>query len=170
MPAVDADHTEMWVSVSDVPPFVHVPGSELAACCDLVYVASDARIGYPAVRFGVPDMQFHPWLMGMRRAMELMLLAKPVTADQALAMGMVTEVVDDDAALSTAQALASRMATGPTTGYAKIKEALLRAAGTNLDEALEAEDAAQSQLGATADHHEAVDAFVAKRTPTFTGR
>src|SRR5690606_17221539 len=48
-------------------------GSELAACCDLVYVADDARIGYPAVRFGVPDLQYHAWLMGARRAMEAVL-------------------------------------------------------------------------------------------------
>ena len=47
--------------------------SELAAACDLVYVAEDAQIGYPAVRFGVPDMHFHAWLSGMRSAMETML-------------------------------------------------------------------------------------------------
>jgi enoyl-CoA hydratase/carnithine racemase len=46
-------------------------GSELATGCDLVYVAEDARIGYPAVRFGTPDMQYHAWLMGMRQALRV---------------------------------------------------------------------------------------------------
>jgi 2-(1,2-epoxy-1,2-dihydrophenyl)acetyl-CoA isomerase len=62
------------------------------------------------------------------------------------------------------------MATGPTTGYAKIKEALLTAAGADLERALATEEVAQNQLGTTTDHREAVDAFVTKRTPTFTGQ
>ncbi len=61
------------------------------------------------------------------------------------------------------------MAAGPTTGYGKIKEALLTAAGADLERALATEDAGQAVLGGTADHREAVDAFVTKRTPTFTG-
>ena len=49
-------------------------GTELATACDVVYVADDAEIGYPPVRLmSPPDMQYHPWLVGMRRAMELML-------------------------------------------------------------------------------------------------
>jgi 2-(1,2-epoxy-1,2-dihydrophenyl)acetyl-CoA isomerase len=108
-----------------------------------------------------------PRLIGYGRAMELMLLAKPVTADRALQIGMVTEVADD--ALATAQELASSMAAGPTTGYGKIKEALLTAAGADLEAALAKENEGQSLLGATADHREAVDAFVAKRPATFKG-
>ena len=61
------------------------------------------------------------------------------------------------------------MAAGPTTGYGKIKEALLTAAGADLEAALDCEGAGQTLLGATADHREAVDAFVGKRKPTFTG-
>ena len=45
-------------------------GGELATCCDLVYIAEDAQMGYPATRFGVPDMHFHTWFLGMRRAIE----------------------------------------------------------------------------------------------------
>ena len=149
-------------------------GASFAYACDLRVMARSAKFLMAFATIGLTADSGASWtlpkLIGYGRAMELMLLAKPVTADQALAMGMVTEVVDNEAALSTAQELASRMATGPTTGYAKIKEALLTAAGTNLEQALAAEDVAQSQLGATSDHREAVDAFVAKRTPTFTGR
>jgi len=148
-------------------------GASFAYACDLRVMARSAKFLMAFATIGLTADSGASWtlprLIGYGRAMELMLLAKPVTADQALAMGMATEVVDDDAALSTAQELASRMAAGPTTGYAKIKEALLTAAGADLEQALAAEDAAQSLLGATTDHREAVDAFVAKRTPTFKG-
>ena len=46
-------------------------GSEPATCCDLVYMADDAQMGYPAVRFGVPDNHFCPWFLGMRKAMKM---------------------------------------------------------------------------------------------------
>src|SRR5579884_2576879 len=66
--------TEGWMSIWDLakPVIAQVHGyclaggSEMATGCDLVYVAEDAQIGYPAVRFGVPDMHFHPWTIGMR--------------------------------------------------------------------------------------------------------
>jgi enoyl-CoA hydratase len=50
-------------------------------------VAEDARIGYPAVRFGTPDMQYHAWLMGMRRGMELMLTGDSMTGVEAADWG-----------------------------------------------------------------------------------
>jgi 2-(1,2-epoxy-1,2-dihydrophenyl)acetyl-CoA isomerase len=148
-------------------------GASFAYACDLRITARSAKFLMAFATIGLTADSGASWtlprLIGYGRAMELMLLAKPVTADQALSMGMVTEVVDDGKALSTAQELASRMATGPTTGYGKIKEALLTAAGADLEKALATEDAAQSTLGTTKDHREAVDAFVAKRPPTFTG-
>jgi enoyl-CoA hydratase len=73
--------TNGWMSIWDLakPVIAQVHGyclaggSELATGCDLVYVAEDAKIGYPAVRFGTPDMQYHAWLFGMRAGMESML-------------------------------------------------------------------------------------------------
>lgn len=87
--------TETWMSIWDLakPVIAQVHGyclaggSELATGCDLVYVAEDARIGYPAVRFGTPDMQFHPWTLGMRTAMEMMLTGDHLTGVQAAARG-----------------------------------------------------------------------------------
>ena len=65
-------------------------GSELAASCDLVYAADDAQIGYPPVRLmSPPDMQFHPWLAGMRHAMELMLTGDAVNGVEAARIGLV---------------------------------------------------------------------------------
>jgi enoyl-CoA hydratase len=83
--------TSLWDLSKPVIAQVHghclAGGSELATGCDLVYVAEDARIGYPAVRFGTPDMQYHAWLMGMRRGMELMLTGDSMTGIEAAGWG-----------------------------------------------------------------------------------
>lgn len=146
-------------------------GASFAYACDLRIAAPGAKFLMAFATIGLTADSGASWtlprLIGYGRAMELMLLAKPVTAEQALAIGMVTEVAED--ALGTAQELASRMAAGPTTGFGKIKEALLAAAGADLETALATENDGQSLLGATEDHREAVDAFVAKRPPTFKG-
>ena len=61
--------------IAQVHGFCLAGGTELATACDLVYVAEDAQIGYPPVRLmSPPDMQFHPWTMGLRQAMELSLI------------------------------------------------------------------------------------------------
>ncbi len=86
---------EGWLSLSELatPVIAQVHGhclaggSELAASCDLVYVADDARIGYPAVRFGVPDLQYHAWLLGARRAMEAVLTGDTMTGVDAVTAG-----------------------------------------------------------------------------------
>ena len=149
-------------------------GASFAYACDLRVTAESAKFLMAFASIGLTADSGASWtlprLIGYGRAMELMLLAQPVTAARALEIGMVSQVVADDAVLTTAQELATRMAAGPTTGYAKIKEALLVAAGADLARALENEGDGQNLLGATADHREAVDAFVAKRKPTFTGQ
>lgn len=146
-------------------------GASFAYACDLRIAAQSAKFLMAFATIGLTADSGASWtlprLIGYGRAMELMLLAKPVTAEQALSIGMVTEVAED--ALATAQQLAARMATGPTTGYGKIKEALLTAASAGLEKALATEGEGQALLGKTDDHREAVDAFVAKRTPTFKG-
>ena len=69
--------------IAQVHGFCLAGGSELATGCDLVYMAEDAQMGYPAVRFGVPDMQFHAWLVGMRRGMEMMLTGDSIDGIEA---------------------------------------------------------------------------------------
>jgi 2-(1,2-epoxy-1,2-dihydrophenyl)acetyl-CoA isomerase len=147
-------------------------GASLAYACDLRIAAASAKFLMAFANVGLTADSGASWtlprLIGYGRAMEMMLLAEPVTAERALAIGMVSQVVED--ALATAQELAARMAAGPTTAYGKIKEALLAGASGGLDDALAVEARTQAEAGATTDHAEAVNAFVAKRTPTFTGR
>lgn len=91
--------TEGWFSIWDLakPVIAQVHGyclaggTELATACDVVYVADDAQIGYPPVRLmSPPDMQFHPWMMGMRRAMELMLTGDAMSGIEAAEWGFAT--------------------------------------------------------------------------------
>ena len=87
--------TEGWMGIWDLakPVIAQVHGyclaggSELATGCDLVYVAEDAKMGYPAVRFGVPDMHFHAWLLGMRAAMEMMITGDSISGLEAVRLG-----------------------------------------------------------------------------------
>ena len=101
--------TEGWMGIWDLakPVIAQVHGyclaggSELATGCDLVYVAEDAKMGYPAVRFGVPDMHFHAWFVGMRAAMEMMVTGDSLSGIEAVERGWANrawpvEQLDDE--------------------------------------------------------------------------
>jgi enoyl-CoA hydratase len=87
--------TQGWMSIwelakpviAQVHGYCLAGGSELATCCDLVYMADDAQMGYPAVRFGVPDNHFHAWFVGMRKAMEMMLTGDSIDGKEAERLG-----------------------------------------------------------------------------------
>ena len=112
-----------------------------------------------------------PRLVGHARAVELLMLAEPLAAARAHELGMVSRLVDDDAAvLPAAQELAARLAAGPTVAYAAIKRELSIGDAGTLSDALAAEAQAQAICGATEDHKAAVASFVAKEKPQFSGR
>jgi enoyl-CoA hydratase len=103
-------------------------GSELATACDLVYVADDAQIGYPPVRgMSPPDNQFHPWLCGMRPAMEMMLTGDAIDGAEAVRLGFANRAFpakDLDAAVL---AIAERVAKIPTDVQQMNKRSVHRA-------------------------------------------
>ena len=113
--------TEGWMSIWDLakPVIAQVHGyclaggSELATGCDLIYVAEDAKMGYPAVRFGVPDMHFHAWFLGMRRAMEMMVTGDSISGVEAVAEGWANRAFPADELEGAVLELASRIATLP---------------------------------------------------------
>jgi enoyl-CoA hydratase len=113
--------TEGWMSIWDLakPVIAQVHGyclagaSELATGCDLVYMAEDAQMGYPAVRFGVPDMHFHPWFLGMRKAMEMMLTGDSVSGVEAAARGWANEAFPADELEEQVLEVARRIALVP---------------------------------------------------------
>lgn len=148
-------------------------GLGFALTGDLRIAAEGARFGTAFVGIGLAaDSGLSASLVhavGASRATELMLLAEPFTAEQARDWGLVHRVVPADDVRAEAHAVATRLAAGPTTAFAEVK-ALLRAGSTSdVSTALDAEAAAQERLATTADHAGAVEAFLAKRKPTFTG-
>lgn len=149
-------------------------GASLAFACDLRVVAESAKFLLAFAGVGLSADTAASWtlprLVGYGRAMEMMLLGQPVTAQEALRIGMVNRVVPDGTALAAATELAATMATGPTMAFARIRAAMLAAAGADLEQALATESRTQSELARTQDHREAVQAFVTKRRPSFTGR
>ncbi|TFG97596.1 MAG: enoyl-CoA hydratase [Myxococcales bacterium] len=99
--------------IAQVHSFCLAGGSELATGCDLVYVAEDAQIGYPAVRFGVPDMHFHSWLVGMRMAMEMMVTGDSISGIEAARLGWATRAYPAAELEERVVAMARRIATLP---------------------------------------------------------
>ena len=96
---------DTWFSLWDLakPVIAQVHGyaiagaTELASACDLVYVAEDATISYPVVRAASPpDWQYHTVLLGMRRAMELMLTGDPITGEEAARIGFANRAFPAD--------------------------------------------------------------------------
>lgn len=149
-------------------------GLGIALACDIRVAAAGARFTTAFTAIGLaPDSGLSASLaraVGFARASELIMLSEPFTAEQAYEWGLVGRVVAADDLPETARGLAARLATGPTQAYAAAKRALRRAWAAPLGDVLAAEAADQAALGATADHRNAVEAFLAKRTPDFTGR
>jgi 2-(1,2-epoxy-1,2-dihydrophenyl)acetyl-CoA isomerase len=149
-------------------------GMSLALWGDLRVAATGASFTTAFVNIGlVPDsgMSFLlPRLVGLAKAQELLLLSPRLSAEEALALGLVHKVVPGERLLEEALALARRLAEGPTRAYGLTKKLLLETYRLSLPEALGLEAILQGQAGRTADHEEGVRAFREKRPPRFQGR
>ncbi len=101
--------------IAQVHGYCLAGGSELATCCDLVYVAEDAKIGYPPTRLmSPPDNQFHPWMMGMRRAMEMYLTGDAISGVEAAADGWANHAYPAERLEAEVLKIAERVALTPT--------------------------------------------------------
>ena len=149
-------------------------GLGMALAGDLRVAAAGAKFTTAFTGIGLGSDSALAWRLvhavGAARAAELLLLPEPFSAETALQWGLVNRVVEADGVIAEARALAVRLASGPTAAYAAVKHVLSAAATDSLEQTLDREAALQVQLGRTADHAEAVEAFLAKRAPRFTGR
>ena len=114
--------------IAQVHGFCLAGGTELATACDLVYVAHDAQVGYPPVRsMSSPDMAWHAWMLGMRRAMEAMLTGDSMTGDEAVASGFANRAFPVEKLDAEVLAIAERVAKVPADLQALNKRVVHRA-------------------------------------------
>jgi 2-(1,2-epoxy-1,2-dihydrophenyl)acetyl-CoA isomerase len=149
-------------------------GCSLALCCDLIVAAQSAYFLLAFVNIGLaPDggsSLFVPTRVGMARATELAMLGERLPAAQALEWGMVNRVVPDERLDEEVDALAARLAGGPTRSYAAAKRQLNNWLYSRMAEQLELEAQLQQEMAGSDDFVEGVMAFAEKRAARFSGR
>jgi 2-(1,2-epoxy-1,2-dihydrophenyl)acetyl-CoA isomerase len=149
-------------------------GLSFALACDFRIAAEGAGLNTSFAGIALSCDSGASWtlprLVGPARAKELLLLPRTVPADEALALGLVTTVVPPEALERTVSDLARTLADGPTLAYGSIRRALAYSAGTDLAHAVAHEAELMALTGGSSDHRAAVDAFLAKEKPTYTGR
>jgi len=148
-------------------------GLELAMACTLRVTSAKAALGQPEVKLGIipgaGGTQRLPKLVGVGRAMEIILTGDPVSAEQALAMGLVNRVVEPGQLMDEVTKLARTLASRPKLALQYAKEAVLRSAEGSLAEGLAHESYLHALSCGTQDKKEGVTAFLEKREPKFTG-
>lgn len=149
-------------------------GAALAFACDFRVLAESAGFNLAFSAIGLSCDTGTSWtlprLVGHAKATDLLLRPRTVDADESLRLGLATSVVPDAELPGAARELAEQLAAGPTRSYASIRRALAYSATHTLDESLAYEGELMRDTGATADHRNAVNAFVSKQRPTFEGR
>ncbi|HEY0290327.1 MAG TPA: enoyl-CoA hydratase [Pseudomonas sp.] len=175
-------HTEyLWEAIGRCPKpviaavngFALGGGCELAMHCDIIVAGESARFGQPEVKLGLMPgaggTQRLVRAVGKFQAMRIALTGCMVPAPEALAMGMVSEVVSDDQTISRALELAAQIAALPPLAVAQIKEVMLAGADLPLDSALVLERKAFQLLFDSKDQKEGARAFLEKRKASFVG-
>jgi 2-(1,2-epoxy-1,2-dihydrophenyl)acetyl-CoA isomerase len=149
-------------------------GMSLACAADIVVAADTAKFTMAYTRAGlVPDgssTYFLPRIVGLRRALDLALTSRVLTAAEAESLGIATRVVPEAGLLETALAIATELARGATQALGATKR-LLHAGWTGtLETQMELETRAIADVARTGDAREGIAAFAAKRQPSFRGR
>lgn len=149
-------------------------GLALALACDFRLARAGAKLTTAFAKVGLSgDFGMNyllPRMVGQGRARELMMLSPVLSADEALALGLVHRVFAADEWSARCGEFVAALATGPTGAYGRIKRNLNAALEQDFPASLDSESAVQVEGFSTADHREAAQAFVDKRTPRFSGQ
>ena len=149
-------------------------GCNFALACDLVIATESASFLQPFCKLGlIPDTggsYFLPRLVGTQRAMGLALLGDKLSAKRAAEIGLIFECVPDAEFAARIDAVAAQLASGPTLGYARTKQAIYASPNNTLDAQLALEGSLMRECGFSEDYREGVAAFKEKRAALFTGR
>lgn len=149
-------------------------GCDLACMCDIRIAGDRARFSESFVNLGIVPGDGGAWLLprivGFAKATEMTLTGEMINAEEALACGLVSRVVPGDQLLDEAMEIARKIAAKPPHAVRMTKRLLREAHQTSLKNILEASAAFQAICHTTADHDEAVAAFLEKRPPVFTGK
>ncbi len=149
-------------------------GLSVALSADLAIAADNCRFTTAYARIGASmdgsSTWFLPRIVGLRKALELSLLAEPFDAAEALRLGLVNRVVPEAEFAGASEAMIARLAAGPTHAYGRIKRLLRDSSERDLPSQLDDELEAFCQGTETVDFAEGIAAFLEKRAPRFTGR
>jgi len=149
-------------------------GMSMSLACDLRVAGKSARFTTAFLKIGLSGDWGGTWtltrLIGTAKARELYLMSDMVGAEEALALGMVNKVVDDDALRGATMEMAHRFAAMSPIAVAAVKRNLFAAETESFDTVLDMEAFNQARCSQTEDHREAVAAFKEKRRPAFKGR
>jgi 2-(1,2-epoxy-1,2-dihydrophenyl)acetyl-CoA isomerase len=149
-------------------------GANLAFACDLVLAKRSASFLQPFCKLGLlPDTggtYFLPRLVGAARAIGLAMLGDKLPAQQAADWGLIWRCVDDDTFVEETEKLVAHLASAPTLGLVRTKQAIYGSAQATLEQQLKVERDAMRELGFSEDYREGVEAFLSKRNPVFHGR
>jgi len=149
-------------------------GANIALACDIVLAARSAQFLQAFARIGlIPDAGgtfVLPRLVGEASARALAMLAEPVTAERAEAIGMIYRAVDDEDLMGEAHTIAERLAAGSTHALGLMKRAFAASSTNTLDAQLDLERDLQREAGRSDDYIEGVRAFLEKRPANFRGK
>jgi enoyl-CoA hydratase/carnithine racemase len=148
-------------------------GCDLACMCDIRVAGESARFAESFVRLGIIPGDGGAWILprivGFPKATELVLTGEMIDAAEALKIGLVTHVVPDDQLLMRAKEIADKIAANPPHAVRMAKRLLRQGQDTSLSNILEMSAAMQAVVHTTADHDEAIAAFIDRRPPHFSG-
>lgn len=171
--AIDALGAARCVTVAVLNGLALGGGTELALACDLRIAAAGVSLGLTESRIGTfpgaGGTQRLPRVVGVSRALQLMLTGEPVTSEYALSIGLVNEVVAPEELDARAMALARLLASRSATALAAIKRLVHQGIELPLPAALQLERAALPDILGSADYAEGLAAFAEKRAPRFSG-